>query len=111
MHAVLSPSAATQVVLLERTRNGSVFIIAPPFDLADPVVSDEGIAETGALVLLLTPAGDTLVAREDNTVRGDGKGIGEAEHFARADEIRVELDGMGIVIEDTPSGPKWKKAG
>lgn len=76
MHAVLSPSAATQVVLLERTRNGSVFIIAPPFDLADPVVSDEGIAETGALVLLLTPAGDTLVAREDNTVRSDRKGEG-----------------------------------
>ena len=76
MHAVLSPSAATQVVLLERTRNGSVFIVAPPFDLADPVVSDEGIAETGALVRLITPAGDTLLAREDNTVRGDGKGQG-----------------------------------
>ena len=76
MHAVLSPSAATQAVLLERTRNGSVFIIAPPFDLADPVVSDEGIAETGALVRLITPAGDTLVAREDNLVRGDNKGRG-----------------------------------
>ena len=76
MHSVLSASAATQVVLLERTRNGSVFIIAPPFDLADPVVSDEGIAETGALVRLITPTGDTLLAREDNTVRGDGKGQG-----------------------------------
>jgi hypothetical protein len=76
MHSVLSPSAATQVVLLERTRNGSVFIIAPPFDLADPVVSDEGIAETGALVRLVSPAADTLLAREDNTVRGDGKGQG-----------------------------------
>jgi hypothetical protein len=76
MHSVLSASAATQVVLLERTRNGSVFIISPPFDLADPVMSDEGIAETGALVRLVTPAGDTLLAREDNTVRGDGKGRG-----------------------------------
>ena len=76
MHAVLSPSAETQVVLLERTRNGSVFIIAPPFDLADPVVSDEGIAETGAVVRLVTPLGDTLLAREDNMVRGDNKGRG-----------------------------------
>jgi hypothetical protein len=76
MHAVLSASATTQVVLLERTRNGSVFIIAPPFDLADPIMSDEGIAETGAIVRLITPAGDTLPAREDNTVRGDGKGRG-----------------------------------
>lgn len=76
MHAVLSASAPTQVVLLERTRNGSVSIIAPPFDLGDPIVSDEGIADTGATVSLTTPAGQTLVAREDRVVRGDGKGGG-----------------------------------
>src|SRR5919106_2911361 len=76
MHSVLSASAPTQVVLLERTRNGSVSIIAPPFDLADPVVTDEGIAESGATVSLTTPGGQTLVAREDKEVRGDGKGGG-----------------------------------
>lgn len=76
LHGVLSASAATQVVLLERTRTGSVQVIAPPFDLADPVVTDEGIAETGALVRLITPSGQTLFAREDNTVRDDGKGGG-----------------------------------
>lgn len=32
------------------------------------------------------------------------------KNFARADAIRTELSGMGIVIEDTPQGPKWKKA-
>lgn len=31
--------------------------------------------------------------------------------FTRADEIRDELDAMGIVIEDSPEGPKWRKAG
>ena len=76
MHGVLSASAATQVVLLERTRNGSVFIVAPPIDLPDPVVGDDGIAETGAIVTLTTPSGQTLLAREDNTVRDDGKGHG-----------------------------------
>ena len=76
MHSVLSASAPTQVVLLERTRNGSVSIIAPPFDLGDPIVTDEGIADTGATVSLTTPAGQTLVAREDRVVRGDGKGGG-----------------------------------
>ena len=76
LHSVLSASAPTQVVLLERTRSGSVLLLAPPFDLTDPVVSDEGIAESNAVVRLTTPDGQTLVAREDNTVRGDGKGAG-----------------------------------
>jgi len=76
MHGVLSASAPTQVVLLERTRNGSVELLAPQFDLGDPVVSDEGIAESGAIMRLITPAGDSLFAREDNTVRDDFKGAG-----------------------------------
>src|SRR5687768_2088038 len=76
LHAVLSASASTQVVLLERTRNGTIAISAPAFEVIDPVLSDEGIAETNALVTLTTPSGLTLVAREDVVVRGDGKGRG-----------------------------------
>lgn len=30
--------------------------------------------------------------------------------FTRADEIRKTLEAQGIMIEDTPAGPKWKKA-
>jgi hypothetical protein len=69
-------SAPSQVVLLERTRNGSVFVVGPPFDLADPVVSDEGIAESGAIVSLMTPGGQTLQALEDVLINNDGKGGG-----------------------------------
>jgi len=76
LHSVLSASAQTQVVLLERTRNGSVTMLAPPFDQADPVVSDEGIAESFATVQLTTPSGATLTAVEDRFTRGDGKGAG-----------------------------------
>jgi cysteinyl-tRNA synthetase len=28
--------------------------------------------------------------------------------WARADALRAELDALGVVVEDTPSGPKWK---
>jgi len=76
LHGVLSASSATQVVLLERTRNGTVRMFAPPFDLEDPIVSDEGVAESRALVRLTTPDGRTLFAQEDNTVRADRKGEG-----------------------------------
>jgi hypothetical protein len=76
LHGMLSATAPSQVVLLEHTRNGSVQLIAPPFDLADPVVSDEGIAETGAIMTLQSPSGELYVAMEDNTTRIDGKGQG-----------------------------------
>jgi len=33
------------------------------------------------------------------------------KNFARADEIREQLSAMGIAIEDTPQGAKWKRAG
>jgi hypothetical protein len=88
VHAVLSATASSQVVLLERTRNGSVFVVGPGFDLADPIVSDEGIAESYAVVRLVTPSGDTLFAREDILTRGDGKGAGI---------YRFDMPGRGLV--------------
>jgi hypothetical protein len=75
-HGVLSATAFDQVVLIERTRNGTVQSIAPPFDLEVPLVTDEGIAETGAIVTLTTPGGATIVAREDYPARNDGSGRG-----------------------------------
>jgi hypothetical protein len=76
LHGVLSASATTQVVLLERTRNGSVAVVGPSFELENPLGSDSGIAENGAIVTLTTPSGTTLVAREDNTVVLGGAGGG-----------------------------------
>jgi len=76
LHAVLSATATTQVVLLERTRSGRVQLVAPPFDLEDPIGSDEGIAESGALITLIMPNGSTIVATEDAAVNaGKGKGV------------------------------------
>jgi cysteinyl-tRNA synthetase len=29
--------------------------------------------------------------------------------FRRADEIRAEIEGLGAVLEDTPTGTVWRK--
>ena len=34
--------------------------------------------------------------------------VRKAKNFARSDEIRNELTAMGVVIEDTPQGARWK---
>ena len=88
LHGVLSATAPSQVVLLERTRSGRVQLVAPPFDIGDPVVSDEGIAESGAQMTLVWPDGTTSIAREDNTTRGDGKGQGIYRFAIPGDQLQ-----------------------
>ncbi|MDR0906133.1 MAG: cysteine--tRNA ligase [Oscillospiraceae bacterium] len=44
---------------------------------------------------------DALVAE-----RGEARA---AKNWARSDEIRDELKAMGVVVEDTPQGAKWKR--
>jgi cysteinyl-tRNA synthetase len=47
---------------------------------------------------------DTLVRERDEARR--------RRNWARADALRAELDALGVLVEDTPAGPKWKlKAG
>ena len=33
----------------------------------------------------------------------------KAKNYAEADTIRKQLTEMGIILEDTPQGPKWKR--
>ena len=75
LHAVLSATAPEQVLLLERTRTGSVAMVAPPFELENPFGNDPGIAETGATVRLTLPNGQALIGREDLTPGGSPRGI------------------------------------
>jgi hypothetical protein len=73
LHGVLSATAPTQVILLERTRTGSV----ASYDLGDPFFT-AAVAETDAIVTLTSPSGQVFTALEDKHVpvnRGQGSGI------------------------------------
>ena len=75
LHAVLSATAPVQVMLLERTRNGSVTIVGTPFELENPFVNDQGIAEPGAAATLVAPDGSVYAGHEDLTPGGTGAGV------------------------------------
>ncbi len=57
-----------------------------------------------------TNSGDSVDAQAVEKLLQERTDVRAAKNFARADEIRDELAAMGVVIEDTPDGPKWRKA-
>jgi hypothetical protein len=89
VHAVLSTSAANQVVLLERTLSGAANIPDTSFDSSDPIVSAGGIPISGATVEITDSLGKVVRGIEDRTVLSTGKGAGV---------YRVQIAGPALVL-------------
>ena len=74
----------------------------------------EGLKEE---LLTLTGVCGLIVEKKEELLDADVEALIEERHaarrnrdFARADEIRDQLTGMGIILEDTREGVKWKRA-
>jgi hypothetical protein len=77
LHGMLSPTATAQTVLLERTLTGATAIpMVYPFDGIEPILSDNGIAETGATSEIVTPSGEVIPGREVSSFSRTGNGAG-----------------------------------
>ena len=76
LFSVLDPGTAEQTILLMRSRATVPDITSIPFVAEDPIVSAGETPVSGARVVLHAPNGDSAVAVEDNTRRGDGLGRG-----------------------------------
>jgi cysteinyl-tRNA synthetase len=48
------------------------------------------------------------VAPEVGRLLGEREDARKTKDWARADEIRDELAGMGVVVEDGPDGASWR---
>jgi cysteinyl-tRNA synthetase len=70
-----------------------------------------GILGEGAGEWLGYGQAGSIVADEIEKLLTERQDAKKEKNFARADEIRKQLEASGIVIEDTPQGPKWRKAG
>ena len=62
----------------------------------------------GVLGFVSNKKQDTLDSKVEALI-GERQEARKAKDFARADEIRQELTAMGILLEDTPQGVKWRK--
>lgn len=113
VHAVLDPARDEQVILVERTREGS----APTrvtLDASDPIVSAGGSPISGARVLLIGPGSDTLQAVEDTAGRAGGTGAGiyrlrsvvraNATTDAPAGRLRLVPGARYRLVVETPLG-------
>ena len=53
---------------------------------------------------------EVLLDEEIENLIEERQAARKAKNFARADEIRDQLSDMGIILEDTREGVKWKRA-
>ncbi|HPR65027.1 MAG TPA: cysteine--tRNA ligase [Thermoanaerobaculia bacterium] len=60
-------------------------------------------------VLGILPAGSTESDHEIDNLVSRREEARKNRNFAEADEIRTRLDSLGIIVEDTPSGPRWRR--
>lgn len=89
--------------------------------LANTAVTEESTPALAALLLQqLTSMADIMgivvekkaeiLDSEIEALIEERQAARKAKNFARADEIRNQLQDMGILLEDTRQGVKWKRA-
>jgi len=60
-------------------------------------------------VLNVLPEEETVSDAEVDTLIAEREQARKARNFKRSDEIRDQLKRMGIALEDTPQGTRWKR--
>lgn len=68
------------------------------------------ITEIGGVLGLLGNRKKETLDDEIEKLIEERRAARKAKNFARADEIRDNLKAQGIILEDTPSGVKWRRA-
>ncbi len=67
------------------------------------------LEELSAVLGLTLQAEPTLLDEEIELLIAERTEARKARNFARSDEIRDQLQEMGIILEDTPQGIRWRR--
>jgi cysteinyl-tRNA synthetase len=60
---------------------------------------------------VLTPDPDELRLEEEiQALIDEREAARRAQDWGRADTLRGRLEELGILVEDTPAGPRWKRS-
>ena len=58
---------------------------------------------------VLQPAGEDRLTAEEQAVYDERQQARRDRDFGKADAARARLEAMGIVLEDTPKGTRWRR--
>lgn len=102
-------TADAVAVIFDLVREINTFITSPHAKSALEAAAELFDALTGVLGILYNRRKESLEEEVENLIAAR-QAARKERNWAEADRIRDELKAMGIVLEDTPQGVKWKKA-
>ena len=59
--------------------------------------------------VLLPSAVEDRLSAEEQALFDERQEARRQRDFARADEARARLEGLGVLLEDTPRGTRWRR--
>jgi len=95
-------------ILFDFVRNINRLAAAQGLSPNDKIKIGEFLCKTDSVLGFLKEHAALIDAEVERLIaqRNDAR---RQRDFARSDELRAELEQMGIILEDTPQGTKWKK--